>query len=223
MPAGAPRTPPPGRAGPPGVLDPPAQPARRPPGIANSARARGLGSQWRKRIPAHKAALRQMHWAPELAGAVWTQKVDPPICFARCEANKTTFRDHPPAANNEENRRHPSRTPILAYWGAGQLPRGIAGGPSGARRGAVRDPPGIRRTPPGPRRGPVGGPSGPAGGPSGARQIATGLRRAWPGARRCSSATSWAPSVSAGAPQELQWENLHPCAICVPTRQYLQG
>eukprot|EP00661_Eupelagonemidae_sp_cell13_P009130 gene9130-biopygen6183 len=31
--------------------------------------------EWRKRISAHKAALRQMHRGPELAGVVWTQKV----------------------------------------------------------------------------------------------------------------------------------------------------
>eukprot|EP00661_Eupelagonemidae_sp_cell13_P014224 gene14224-biopygen6565 len=36
--------------------------------------ARVSGSQWRERISAHKAALRQMHCAPGLAGVAWTQK-----------------------------------------------------------------------------------------------------------------------------------------------------
>eukprot|EP00661_Eupelagonemidae_sp_cell13_P009665 gene9665-biopygen7702 len=36
--------------------------------IANSALARVLGSEWRKRIPAHKAIIRQMHGGPGLAG-----------------------------------------------------------------------------------------------------------------------------------------------------------
>eukprot|EP00661_Eupelagonemidae_sp_cell13_P014809 gene14809-biopygen5143 len=45
------------------------------PGIANSALARVLGSEWRKRIPAYTAGPRQMHRAPGLAGADRTQKV----------------------------------------------------------------------------------------------------------------------------------------------------
>eukprot|EP00661_Eupelagonemidae_sp_cell13_P011505 gene11505-biopygen22891 len=46
-------------------LNAPAGPGR----IAKSALARVLGAEWRKRIPAHKAAIRQMHCAPGPAGA----------------------------------------------------------------------------------------------------------------------------------------------------------
>eukprot|EP00661_Eupelagonemidae_sp_cell13_P025851 gene25851-biopygen16532 len=53
---------------------PPAPQLPQAPGIANSARARVLGSEWRTRIPAYTAAPRQMHRAPGLAGADRTQK-----------------------------------------------------------------------------------------------------------------------------------------------------
>eukprot|EP00661_Eupelagonemidae_sp_cell13_P002090 gene2090-biopygen3421 len=49
----------------------PAGPGR----IARSTLARVLGAEWRERIPAHKAAIRQMHCAPGPTGAVRTQKV----------------------------------------------------------------------------------------------------------------------------------------------------
>eukprot|EP00661_Eupelagonemidae_sp_cell13_P012553 gene12553-biopygen9496 len=58
------------------VTDVPAGPQHpQAPGIANSALARVLGSEWRKRIPAYTAAPRQMHRALGLAGADRTQKV----------------------------------------------------------------------------------------------------------------------------------------------------
>eukprot|EP00661_Eupelagonemidae_sp_cell13_P023074 gene23074-biopygen10315 len=43
--------------------------------IAKSAPARVSDAEWRKRCPAHKVAIRQMHCAPGPAGAVRTQKV----------------------------------------------------------------------------------------------------------------------------------------------------
>eukprot|EP00661_Eupelagonemidae_sp_cell13_P023763 gene23763-biopygen20846 len=45
------------------------------PPIVNSALARVLGSEWRKRIPAYTTAPMQMHRVPGVAGADRTQKV----------------------------------------------------------------------------------------------------------------------------------------------------